>query len=119
MRWIIGILINAVLFIALAGYFEDSFYIEGIGAAIGASFVLAILNVLVKPILIILTLPITVFTLGLFLFVINGVTLLLTDAIIGESFEISGLGMAILISAIMSVVNLVIQNVVFDSKKEK
>lgn len=119
MKWMIGILINAVLFVAMAGYFEESFYIEGLGAAIGASFVLAILNILVKPILIILTLPITVFTLGLFLFVINGLTLLLTDAIIGEAFEISGLGMAILISVIMSVVNLVIQNVIYDSKKEK
>ncbi|PAE20571.1 hypothetical protein CHH80_11210 [Bacillus sp. 7504-2] len=119
MRWIIGILINAVLFIALAGYFENSFYIEGFGAAIGASFVLAILNILVKPILIILTLPITIFTLGLFLFVINGVTLLLTDALIGEAFQINGLGMAILISAIMSIINLVIQNVIYDSKKEK
>lgn len=118
MKWIFGIIINAVLFIALAGYFEESFYIQGLGAAIGASFVLAILNVLVKPILVILTLPITVFTLGLFLFVVNGLTLLLTDAIIGEAFEISGLGMAILISIIMSIVNLVIQSVIFDKKKD-
>lgn len=119
MKWLIGILINAVLFVAMAGYFEESFYIDGFGAAVGASFILAILNILVKPILIILTLPITVFTLGLFLFVINGVTLLLTDMIIGEAFEISGLGMAILISAIMSIINLVIQNFIYDSKKEK
>ncbi|WP_019153706.1 phage holin family protein [Robertmurraya massiliosenegalensis] len=119
MRWIIGILINAVLFIAMAGYFENSLYIEGFGAAVGASFVLAILNILVKPILIILTLPITVFTLGLFLFVINGVTLLLTDALIGEAFQINGLGMAILISAIMSIVNLVIQNVIYDKKDKR
>lgn len=119
MRWMTGILINAVLFIALAGYFEDSFYIEGLGAALGASFVLAIVNILVKPFLIILTLPITIFSLGLFLFVINGLTLLITDSIIGESFEISGLGMAILISFIMSVVNLVIQKVMFQSEKKE
>ncbi|RTR36278.1 phage holin family protein [Robertmurraya yapensis] len=119
MKWILGILINAVLFIALAGYFGDSFYIEGFGAAVGASIVLAILNILVRPILIILTLPITLVSLGLFLFVINGVTLLLTDAIIGDAFEISGLGMAIFISAIMSIINLVIQNFILDKKKEK
>lgn len=118
MKWLIGILINAILFIAIAGYFEDSFYIEGFGSALGASFVLAILNILVRPILIILTLPITVVSLGLFLFVINGVTLLLTDAIIGDSFEINGFGMTIFIAFIMSVVNLVIQKAVFD-KKEK
>lgn len=119
MRWIIGILINAVLFMALAGYFEESFYIEGLGAALGASFVLAVVNILVKPFLIILTLPITIFSLGLFLFVINGLTLMITDAIIGESFEISGLGMAILISFIMSVVNVVIQKVAFEKKKKE
>lgn len=118
MRWLIGILLNAVLFIALAGYFEESFYIEGFGAALGASFVLAIVNILVKPFLIILTLPITVVSLGLFLFVINGLVLLLTDSIIGESFEISGLGMAILISVIMSVANLIVQKVLFDKKND-
>lgn len=118
MKWLIGILINAILFIALAGYFEESFYIQGFGAALGASFILALLNLLVRPILIILTLPITVITLGLFLFVINGVTLLITDALVGESFEIDGLGMAILISFVMSFVNLVIQKVVFDKEKE-
>lgn len=118
MRWLTGILINAVLFVALAGYFEESFYISSFGAAVGASFLLSILNILVKPILIILTLPITVFTLGLFLFVINGITLLLTDALIGESFEIDGMGMAIFIAIIMSLVNLVIQNFIYDRKKE-
>lgn len=117
MKWLIGIFINAVLFIALAGYFEESFYIAGFGAAIGASFVLAFVNMLVRPILIIFTLPITIISLGLFLFVINGITLLITDAIIGSSFEISGLGMAIVLAFIMSVVNLVIQNVIYDKKK--
>lgn len=116
MRWLFGILINAILFIALAGYFKDSFYIEGFGAALAASFTLAILNIIVKPILILLTLPITVFTLGLFLFVVNGITLLLVDEIMGSSFEIDGFLMAVFISIIMSLVNLVIQQVIFDRK---
>ncbi|MFE8701599.1 phage holin family protein [Cytobacillus sp. FJAT-54145] len=118
MRWLIGIIINAVLFVALAGFFENSFYIEGFGAALGASFVLAILNILVKPILVILTLPVTLLTLGLFLFVINAITLLLTDAIIGAAFEIQGFGMAVLISIIMSIANLIIQKVVFEEKEK-
>lgn len=119
MRWLLGILINAVLLIAISGYFEESFYIKGFGTALAASFVLAILNILVRPILIILTLPITMITLGLFLLVINGITLLITDAIIGESFQINGIGMAILISVIMSVVNLIIQKVIFEPKDAK
>ena len=74
MRWLLGIMINALLFMALAGFFKESIYIESIFAALGASFILSILNILVKPILIILTLPVTVLTLGLFLLVINALT---------------------------------------------
>lgn len=119
MRWILGILINAVLFVAIAGFFKDSFYLSGFGAAIGASFMLSILNILVKPILIILTLPVTVLTLGLFLFVINAVTLMITDGFMGDSFEIDGFGTAILVSVIMSIVNLVIQKAILEPAREK
>ncbi|AIE61319.1 hypothetical protein MGA3_15631 [Bacillus methanolicus MGA3] len=118
MRWLVGIVINAVLFVALAGYFEDSIYLSGFGAALGASFLLSILNVLVRPILIILTLPVTILTLGLFLFVINAITLLLTDAMMGSAFEIKGFGMALLMSVIMAVVNLIIQKAVLERSKE-
>src|SRR3954466_1440012 len=119
MRWLLGIVINAVLFIALAGFFKESFYIESFFAAFVASFVLSILNILVKPILIILTLPVTVFTLGLFLFVVNAVTLLLTDEIMGSSFEIDSFGIALLISVIMSIFNAIIQNQFMPKSKKK
>src|SRR3954466_5994043 len=109
MRWVLGILINAILFMALAGFLKESLYIESFMAALGASFVLSILNILVKPILIILTLPVTVFTLGLFLVEANAVTLLLTDEIMGSSFEIDSFGIALLISVIMSIFNAIIQ----------
>ncbi|MBM7585975.1 putative membrane protein [Bacillus pakistanensis] len=118
MRWIIGIIINAVLFLAIAGYFEG-FEVSGFGSAIIASLILSILNVLVKPILIILTLPVTILTLGLFLFVINAITLLITDGIMGSSFEIDGFGMALLASVILALVNLVIQKAVIEPMKEK
>jgi len=115
MKWLIGIVINAVIFIAIAGYFE-SFYLSSFGAAIGASFLLSILNILVRPILIILTLPVTLLTLGLFLFVINAVTLLLTESLMGSSFEIEGFGMALLTTVLMSLVNIILQNTIL--KKE-
>ncbi|EIJ80574.1 hypothetical protein PB1_09442 [Bacillus methanolicus PB1] len=119
MRWLIGIVINAVLFIALAGYFKESIYLSGFGAALGASFLLSILNVLVRPILILLTLPATVLTLGLFLFVINAITLLLTDAIMGTAFEINGFGMALLMSVIMALVNMIIQKAILERANKK
>jgi putative membrane protein len=117
MRWIVGILINAVIFVALAGFFEG-FNVSSFGAAVIASFVLSILNGLIRPILIILTLPVTILTLGLFLFVINAVTLLLTDGLMGDAFELSGFGMAFLASIILALANLIIQNTVFKPKKE-
>lgn len=119
MRWLLGIVINAVLFIALAGFFKESFYIESFFAAFVASFVLSVLNIFVKPILIILTLPVTIFTLGLFLFVINAVTLLLTDSIMGSSFEMSGFGTAVLIVIIMSFVNVIIQQQLLRENRSK
>jgi putative membrane protein len=117
MKWLIGIVINAVIFIAIAGYFE-SFYLSSFGAALGASFLLSVLNILVRPILIILTLPVTLLTLGLFLFVINAVTLLLTESLMGSSFEIEGFGMALLTTLLMSLVNIILQNTILKKEKE-
>lgn len=119
MRWIVSILINAILFIAIAGFFEDSFYISGFGAAIGASVILSFLNILVRPILIILTLPVTILTLGFFLFVINAITLQITDKIMGSSFEIASFGTALIIAIVMSLANLIIQKAVLDRAKDK
>ena len=119
MKWVLGIIINAILFMALAGFLKESLYIESFMAALGASFVLSILNIIVKPILIILTLPVTVLTLGLFLFVVNAVTLLLTDEIMGSSFEINSFGIALLISVIMSIFNAIIQNQFMSKNKNK
>ncbi|HEY2419837.1 MAG TPA: phage holin family protein [Neobacillus sp.] len=118
MRWLLSCLINAVLFMALAGYFHESFHITGFFAAFQASILLSILNVLVRPILILFTLPATILTLGLFLFVINAITLEITDAIMGDAFEISGFGMALLVAIIMSIVNLIIQKTILEPAKK-
>jgi putative membrane protein len=118
MKWLIGIFINAILFMAIAGYFQDSFYLAGFGSAVAASFILSVLNILVRPILIILTLPITIITLGFFLFVVNAITLTLTDSIMGADFEINGFGMAFMVAVTMSIVNLIIQKTLLENKKK-
>ncbi|MFP7297278.1 phage holin family protein [Neobacillus niacini] len=119
MKWLIGILINAVLFMAIAGYFSESFVLEGFGAALAASFLLSIINVIVRPILVILTLPATILTLGFFLFVINAMTLEITDYLMGDAFEIAGFGMALLAAVIMSIVTLILDKTILNSSKEK
>ncbi|NHM32385.1 phage holin family protein [Neobacillus terrae] len=119
MRWIGGIIINAILFMAFAGYFQESFHLVGFTAALEASLLLSILNILVRPVLILLTLPVTVLTMGLFLFVINAVTLMLTDRLMGSAFDISGFGMAFMAAILMSVINLIVQKTLFEKRKRR
>ncbi|APC49118.1 phage holin family protein [Virgibacillus halodenitrificans] len=114
LRWLISLILNAVALLVVAQLF-DSFQLEGFGTALLASFILAILNILIKPLLILFTLPITILTLGLFLFVINAVTLMITQALMDSSFVIDGFGIAILASIIISIINLVLNNLVKDS----
>ncbi len=79
MRWIVSLLVNSVVLIAVSGLLKgiapDAFYVANIQTAIIASIILAVLNVFVKPFLILITLPITVVTFGFFLIVINAITL--------------------------------------------
>lgn len=105
------VVIDTILFIALAGLFAGTgmFYISSAWIAPLASFILAILNVLIKPILVILSLPINILTLGLFSVVINGIMLQLTSFLIGPaSFHFSSLWSSILIAIIMGICNTII-----------
>ncbi len=105
------VLIDTILFIALAGLFAGTgmFYISSAWIALLASFVLAILNVLVKPILVVLSLPINILTLGLFSIVINGAMLQLTSMFVDPAFfHFSSFWSAMLIAIIMAICNTVI-----------
>jgi len=103
MKWWQRILVNTLLFLALAGFFSG-FQIDTLFNAVLAAFVFGILNAILKPIIMILSIPITLLTLGLFYFVINGLMLWLTAIIVG-GFSFSSFWMAILISLIVSLVN--------------
>ncbi|SET10193.1 putative membrane protein [Oceanobacillus limi] len=115
-RALLSIFLNAVALIAVAQLF-DAFHLDGFGAALLASFILGILNVLLKPILIILTLPITVVSLGLFLFVINAITLMITQALMGSTFVIEGFGTAIIAAIVISILNLLLNQLMKDTMK--
>lgn len=112
-RWLLSLVLSAVALMVVSQIF-DSFQLEGFGTAILAAFILSILNVIVKPILILLTLPLTVLTLGLFLFVINAITLMITQALIGETFVIDGFGTALVAAVILSILNLLLNKFVKD-----
>lgn len=112
-RFILSLVLNTVALLIVDQIFE-SFYIAGIGTAILASLILAILNVILKPILIILTLPITVLTLGLFLLVINAITLMTAQALMGDAFVIDGFVMGFIASILISIITLVLGGLVKD-----
>ncbi|MBU9722251.1 MULTISPECIES: phage holin family protein [Bacillaceae] len=113
MSWIIQILVNAAVLLVISHFF-NGFEVSGIAAAILASFILALVNMVVKPILIALTLPLTVLTLGLFLFVVNAITLWLTSIMMGSSFVIDGFGMAIVAAIIFAALSSLIHSFVVD-----
>lgn len=111
MKWLGGILVNAILFLFLS-WLIPSFVVESFGTAVLASLVLGIVNMLVRPILILFTLPATILTLGLFLFVVNALMLLLTNSVMGDGFIIEGFGTSLLIAIFMSVLNLILNSTV-------
>jgi putative membrane protein len=102
MKWILSLLSNWLVLMLAAMLFADGFYIESIGIALLSAVIFTIVNGIVRPILIFLTMPITELTLGLFLLVINAVTLLITAALV-NGFEIDGFGTAILAGIVISV----------------
>jgi putative membrane protein len=71
LRLLVVWLINAVALIAVA-YLMPSVTVSSFGAALLAALVLGLLNAVVRPVLVLLTLPVTILTLGLFIFVLNG-----------------------------------------------
>ncbi|MBM7840462.1 putative membrane protein [Alkalihalobacillus xiaoxiensis] len=109
MRWLIGLLLNALVLWLLSELFSG-FTLSGFGAAIIAALILSILNWTVKPLLTILTLPITIITLGLFLFVISALTLMLTAWLMGSSFIIDGFGIALLAAIIIALFQAILIN---------
>jgi putative membrane protein len=103
MNWIIRLLLNG-LAVVLAAYLLPGVSVEDYGTALIVALILAIVNVLVKPILVILTIPITIVTLGLFLLVINAALILFVDNLV-SGFHVNNFWWALLFSLILSIFN--------------
>lgn len=103
MNFLIRLLVSALAAMVTA-YLLPGVKIDNFLTALILAFVLAILNLLVRPVLVILTLPATVVTLGLFLLVINAVIILLAARLV-SGFRVEGFWWALLFSIVMTVVN--------------
>lgn len=102
LRWVV----NAVL-LMLIPYVVPGIQVKDFGTALVAALVLAFVNALIKPVLILLTLPINVLTLGLFILVINGLMFWLVSAIV-KGFVISGFWPAFFAALVFSIFSLVL-----------
>ena len=116
MRVLLSILLNA-LAIYVAAYLLDGIVLSGTAATLIAGLVLGIVNTIVKPVLILLTLPITIITLGLFLFVVNAICLALTAAVV-PGFEIAGFWSAVGGALIVSLVGWALSGLVREDRRD-
>ena len=104
MKFIINILITAIVVYVLSKILEPHVTISSFTTAIIFALVLALLNFIVKPLLIILTLPLTIVTLGLFLLVINVIIILLADKFV-SGIKIDGFLWAFVFGLLLSLVS--------------
>jgi putative membrane protein len=96
------VLIVRTLAVFFTAYLVPGVEIDTLTTAIWVAVVVGLLNATVKPLLILLTLPLTFLTLGLFLLVINGIVVLLADRWI-DGFELENFTAAVVMSIVMSV----------------
>lgn len=81
MKLLIIWMLNALALIAVAN-FVPGIHVDGFTAALVAAFLLGLVNALIRPLLVLLTLPVTLITLGLFIFVINGMLFWLVGSVL-------------------------------------
>ena len=104
MHLLARLVINIVAILIISYLFPRVIRVEGFWAALVAAFVLGIINAILRPVLVFLTLPVTILTLGLFLLVINGLLLLLVAALV-PGFQVNGFWGAVLGSVLISIVS--------------
>lgn len=117
MRLLIALLVNT-LAIIITAYLVPGFTIEGFSSVTGltmdgiktaviAAIVLGVINTFIKPVLVLLTIPLTIVTLGLFIFVINAVILWIAAGIV-PGMHIAGFWTAIIAALVLSVVSTIL-----------
>ena len=112
MRLILKLIVNAIAVFA-AAYLLPGVQVEGFITAIIVAIVLGVLNLFIKPILVILTIPITILTLGLFLLIINALIVLLCASLV-SGFEVDGVLYALLFSLVVSVISAIMEGLAKD-----
>ncbi len=111
LRWFL----NAIA-LMLVAYLYPGVQVVSLGAALLAALVLGLVNAVIRPILVVLTLPVTILTLGLFIFVLNALLFWFTAEIVG-GFHVNGFWAALIGSILYSVITLLTSRIVFGGGK--
>ncbi|MEY8019489.1 phage holin family protein [Muriicola sp. SD30] len=117
MKLILRVLLSALAVVLLANLL-GGVQVDSYVTAIIVAVVLSLLNFIVKPILVILTLPVTILTLGLFLLVINAIIILLADQLVG-GFSVDNIWWALLFSLLLSFLQSIFFSVLKDPEKSR
>jgi len=99
---LITLLINS-LAVFISAYILPGVHVDNFFTALVVAVILGVVNAFIKPILVVLTLPVTVLTFGLFLLVINAVTILIVDALV-PGFTVKGFWWAFIFAIVLSLV---------------
>lgn len=102
----------------LLSYFLPGIYVESPESALIVAVVLGLLRIFVKPLLVLLTLPVTIFTLGLFLLVVNALIILIADRLI-KGFDVDGFWYALLFSVLLSMFQSAFNQILENKKNYK
>jgi putative membrane protein len=115
---ILGQILSSTLAIMAATYFLPHVHVDSPLYALLLAVVISALTILVKPVLIVLTLPATILTFGLFLFVINAVIVLIADYLV-TGFHVEGFWWAMLFSIVVAAFNSVLESLFFNDEARK
>ena len=106
--------LNALALLTVA-YVLPGIVVDGFTSALVAALILGLINMLLRPLLILLTLPVTVITFGLFILVINGLLFWLAGTVL-KGFEVSGFWVGVLGALLYSIISSVLAMIFFEKK---
>ena len=103
MKIILNLLVSAVI-VLVVSYFVPGVSVDDFASALLVAFALGLVNIFVRPVLMLITLPVNIMTIGLFTFVVNGGLVMLVDNIV-DGFSVDGFLYAMIFAVILGVVN--------------
>ncbi len=111
MKNVLGTWLISALSVMVVAWLLPGIHVSGLGGALISAAIIGIVNALVRPLLQILTFPITILTLGFFLLIVNGLCLSLAAWVAGRAIEIDGFGWAFLGAIVLSIVTSILNSI--------